>query len=81
MRAVHIRRWRVLVLGVKRKFQHLPLGVPLYVALWNEAVARGTVRGVEASLVLEDNHRMRGALERLGGTIYKTYRTYEKVLD
>jgi hypothetical protein len=49
--------------------------------MWEEAVRRGTVRGVEASLVLEDNHRMRGALERLGGKIYKTYRTYEKSLS
>jgi len=80
MRNVHIRRWRVLVLGVRHKFQHLPLGAPLYVAMWEEAVRRGTVRGVEASLVLEDNHRMRGAMERLGATIYKTYRTYEKAL-
>jgi len=81
LRGVHIRRWRVLVLGVKHKFQHLSLGAPLYISLWREAVARGTVRGVEASLVLEDNHRMRGALERLGASISKTYRTYEKQLS
>ena len=44
---------------------------------WEEARNRG-VRGGEASLILENNHRMRGALEKLGGSIYKTYRTYEK---
>ena len=36
------------------------------------------VRGAEVSLVVEDNHKMRGALERLGGEISRTYRIYEK---
>ncbi len=67
--------WRVLVLGVKQRFQHLPLGAPLYVRTWEKAVERG-IRGAEASLVVEDNHRMRGAIEKLGGRIYKTYRIY-----
>ncbi|MEZ5397894.1 MAG: hypothetical protein R2724_34720 [Bryobacterales bacterium] len=72
-----INRLRVLVLGIKQEYQHLPLGAPLYVATWQEALRRGTIRGVEASLILEDNHRMRGALEKLGGKVHKTYRTYE----
>lgn len=76
----HVTRARVLVLGVKKEFQHLPLGAPLYVHTWDECKRRGTYRGVEASLILEDNHRMRGALEKLGGRIRTTYRTYEKVI-
>src|SRR5690606_10558689 len=67
---------RVFVLGVKRRFQRLPLGAPLYLKTWEEG-KKLPIRGAEASLVLENNHRMRGALEKLGGRIYKTYRTYE----
>jgi len=51
-----------------------------YVRTWEAALARG-VRGADASLVLEDNVRMRGALEKLGARIYQTYRIYEYQLD
>ena len=67
---------RILILGVKKKYQRLPVGAPLYVKTWEEGLSRG-VRGAEASLILENNHRMRGALEKLGARIYKTYRVYE----
>jgi hypothetical protein len=67
---------RVWVLGVKRKFQHLPLGAPLYLKTWEEGRSRN-IRGAEASLILETNVRMRGALEKLTAEVYKTYRTYE----
>ena len=67
---------RVFVLGVKRKHQRMPLGAPLYLKTWEEG-KKLPIRGAEASLILETNTRMRGALEKLGGRIYKTYRTYE----
>lgn len=67
---------RIFILGVKRKYQRMPLGAPLYVRTWEEGLRRG-VRGAEASLILENNHRMRGALEKLGAKVYKTYRVYE----
>lgn len=67
---------RVFLLGIKQKFQRMPLGAPLYMRTWEEGQKLG-VKGAEASLILEENFRMRGALEKLGGTIYKTYRTYE----
>ena len=70
---------RVFILGVKRKFQTMPIGAPLYAKTWEAAMARG-VRGAEASLILDTNFRMRGALEKLGGRIYKTYRIYTKPL-
>lgn len=71
---------RIFALGVKQKYGKTPLGVPLYVRTWEAALAHGG-RGVDASLVLEDNLRMRGALEKLGGRIYQTYRIYECHLD
>jgi len=67
---------RIFILGIKQKFQRLPLGAPLYLKTW-ETGSKMSIRGAEASLILEDNHRMRGALEKLGGRVYKTYRSYE----
>ena len=67
------------VLGVKKKYSKMPLGAPLYIATWREGITRD-IRGADASLVLENNVGMRGALEKLGARIYKTYRTYEQPL-
>lgn len=67
---------RVFVLGIRQKFQHLPLGSPLYAKTWEEG-QKLAIRGAECSLILDNNVRMRGAMEKLGGRIYKTYRTYE----
>lgn len=71
-----IDRMRVLVLGVKQEYQKLPLGAPLYLKTWENGLKMG-IRKVEASLILEDNHRMRSALEKLGLEVAKRYRMYE----
>ncbi len=66
---------RIFILGVKQKYQKLPLGAILYQQTWARALEMG-VRGGEASLILENNAAMNGALQRMG-RVYKTYRTYE----
>jgi GNAT superfamily N-acetyltransferase len=71
-----INRLRVFMLGVAHDFQTLPLGAALYAETFKMAVKKGYPGG-EASLILENNIRMRGALEKMGGTIDKTYRNYE----
>jgi GNAT superfamily N-acetyltransferase len=71
---------RIFALGVKQRYQGMPLGAPLYLKIWEVGLARGW-RGADASLVLEDNVRMRGSLEKLGARIYQTYRIYECRLD
>lgn len=75
-RAKRTTRVRVFMLGVASAYQSLPLGAVLYARTAAIAVRKGYGEG-EASLILEDNHRMRGALEKLGATIVKTYRNYE----
>jgi GNAT superfamily N-acetyltransferase len=72
----YIDRVRVFMLGIAQEFQHLPLGAVLYARTFNVAVEKGMKVG-EASLILENNVRMRGALEKMGATIEKTYRNYE----
>lgn len=64
----------LFVLGVAPRFQHLPLGAPLYVATWRRYRERGG-RAAETTPVLETNHRMRRALERIGASVRKIYRT------
>lgn len=71
---------RVFMLGVKQEFQSLPLGAALYARTFDVSLSKG-YRWGEASLILEDNTRMRGALEKMGATIYKTYRNYEIEVD
>jgi hypothetical protein len=71
-----IDQLRIFMLGVKQKFQHLPIGALLYARTWEDGVASGVVGG-EASLILENNQKMRGPLEKMGGRIYKTYRSFE----
>lgn len=70
---------RVFILGIRSKYQEMPLGAPLYLKTWEEG-QKLPIRGAECSLILENNVRMRGAMEKMGGRIYKTYRTYEIAL-
>jgi len=71
-----VDRLRVFMLGVKQEYQHLSLGALLYAKTWEVGLEAG-IRAAEASLILENNHRMRGPLEKMGARIYKTYRSYE----
>jgi GNAT superfamily N-acetyltransferase len=71
-----IDRVRVFMLGVAKEFQSLPLGAALYARSFEVGRAKGLGQG-EASLILENNIRMRGALEKMGARIVKTYRNYE----
>jgi GNAT superfamily N-acetyltransferase len=70
-----VNQVRVFALGVAKEWQHKPLGALLYKRTWEAAEAAG-MRGGEASWILDDNHNMRSALEKLGGRIHKTYRIY-----
>ena len=76
MRKRIINRVRVFMLGVAQEFQSLPLGAVLYAQSFDIGRSKGIGRG-EASLILENNVRMRGALEKMGATIEKTYRNFE----
>lgn len=70
---------RVLALGLKPGFRNMGIDAMLYLRLWQEAPKNGYPL-VECSWILEDNWPMRRGLERMGGTITKTYRIYEKTV-
>lgn len=72
-----IRLARVLTLGVRPEFRRTGAAELLYVHLLRAAEKKG-MKGGEGSWVLEDNWAMRAALEKMGGTAYKTYRLYDR---
>ncbi len=79
-----VKRGRVPLMGVKRKFARDPRGAlaPFVIldAFKREAVKLG-MNEAEYSWILEDNLPMRHILEGFGAHIYKTYRIYGKTLS
>ncbi len=72
----NIKSVRVLVLGVKKEFQHIGLGSIFYIKSIEKALQKGYTMG-EMSWILEDNHAMNRATEAIGSKKYKTYRVYQ----
>lgn len=72
-----MNRGRLLTLGVRKKFRHLPLGALLYTKYY-EVVPQAGFPMNECSWILEDNRSMRTALRLMRADHYKTYRIYEK---
>ena len=72
---------RVVLMGVRKRFQRSPLGAALVFLLIDAVRGYGIRRGVqevELSWILEDNMPMRNILTMVGGVPYKRYRIYEK---
>jgi hypothetical protein len=72
---------RVVLMGVRKRFQQSPLGAGLAFLLIDAVRGYGIRRGVqevELSWILEDNMPMRNILTMVGGVLYKRYRIYEK---
>ncbi|CAN5593114.1 GNAT family N-acetyltransferase [soil metagenome] len=74
-----LRGLRVITLGFKQGYQHLGLGLGLYLRSWQVGAERG-YQHAEASWILEDNWDMRRPLENMGARVYKRYRLYERAL-
>jgi hypothetical protein len=74
-----INRMRVLIMGVKEEHRLKGIEALFYKLGCEAAYARG-YRHVEMSWILEDNFNVIRGIERMGGTIYRTYRLYDKAL-
>ncbi|MBI3078331.1 MAG: GNAT family N-acetyltransferase [Deltaproteobacteria bacterium] len=75
-----LNRLRIIALGIRPTYRKSGLEALLYAETWRRGVARGFFYG-EVSWVLEDNHLMRRAAEKLGGELYKVYRIYDYPLS
>ncbi len=73
-----LRDYRLFGLAVHPDWQGKALDSLMYIHLYNNLAAK-KVR-MEANYILEDNLRIRNALEKLGMNRIKTYRIYEKPL-
>jgi len=83
LKVARVKTLRVPLMGVRRKFAASLRGRMLPFQMIEAALAPARQLGyerAELSWVLEDNAPMRAICERAGGTIYKTYRVYEKAL-
>ncbi len=76
--ARRLRDYRLFGLAVLPAYHGLGLDVLLYVSLFEALQPRGV--HLEANYILEDNRRIRNALEKLSLTRTKVYRVYEKGL-
>jgi hypothetical protein len=74
---------RLILLGIRKKFRnnrkYAGLSTYLYVKM-NEAGKRCGIEWGELSYTMEDNAPVNVAIKFMGGTIYKRYRLYEKML-
>ncbi|MDZ7815464.1 MAG: hypothetical protein U5N86_05495 [Planctomycetota bacterium] len=75
----HIERIRVLAMGMKKEYRGLGLDSIMYLETFRRGIGAGYTEA-ELSWVLEDNVEMKRAAEKIGGTLYRTYRIYEKSL-
>jgi hypothetical protein len=74
-----IDRGRVFALGLKPGFRDKGIDAAFYLRTFQAGRELGHTTG-ECSWILEDNWKMRRALEKTGAEVYKTYRVYQKDL-
>jgi GNAT superfamily N-acetyltransferase len=75
-----IDRVRVFALGVKPEYQHTGVGAKLYEMHYRSAM-RTPQGGGETGWILESNTAMNKAMQKMGGTVARRYRFYERLLE
>ncbi len=70
----------LLIGGIKAKYRGLGIDVLIAVHIINVARKCG-FKSIDSHLELESNWKMRAENERLGGTVYKKYRIFQKKLN
>jgi len=46
-----------------------------------EEAQKAGLKYIDSHLELENNHKMRAEMEKMGGTVYKRYRIFQKMLN
>jgi ribosomal protein S18 acetylase RimI-like enzyme len=72
-----IDSYRVLTLGVKKKFRGLGVDAYMYCEMYKKFIENG-IKWCEMSWMLEDNADIMRPIFKIGGTIYKRHRIYER---
>ncbi len=76
-RAKSIDMCRVLTLGLVEEYRGKGIDSLLILRTFREGVAKGMTAG-EFGWILEHNYPMRKPLEKMGSTVYKRYRMYDR---
>ena len=72
-----IDTWRIVTLGVKKEYQKLGIDVAFFHEIYRLMLVH-RLRMSEMSWILEDNKAMIKPIQRVGGTLYKKHRIYER---
>ena len=70
----------LLIGGIKAKYRGMGIDVLIAIHIINVAKKSG-FKSIDSHLELESNWKMRAENEKLGGTIYKKYRIFQKKLN
>ncbi len=74
-----IDAYRVLTLGVKKKYRRLGIDAWFYYKIYKLFLEK-KIKWCEISWFLEDNKNILEPMYRIGGTIYKRHRIYERLI-
>lgn len=72
-----LRSGRVLLMGVRRDFQHMGIDAVINAEIVRACLAHG-IDETESSWLLESNGPMINTLERVGSRLYRIYRIYSR---
>jgi len=72
-----IKLFRVVALGVMTTYRRLGIDAALYYETYKKFLEK-KIKWCDMSWILEDNKGMLNSIYRLGGTIYKRHRIYER---
>jgi hypothetical protein len=77
------RSARMIILGIRKKFRmqrrYMPLSSFLYAEM-NDSAAKLGIEFGECGWTLEDNHAVNAGIKMMGGTPYKKYRVFERLI-
>ena len=66
-----------MALGVKNEYRRLGIDAGFYYEIYKKLLDK-KIKWCDISWVLEDNKDMLTPIKRIGGTIYKRHRIYER---
>ena len=75
-----IDSYRVITLGVKKNFRRLGIDAYMYFELMSKFIQK-KIKWIEMSWMLEDNVDIIKPMLKIGGTIYKRHRIYERTFS
>jgi len=73
----NIKLYRVVALGVKKQYRRLGIDAGLYYETYKTFLEK-KIKWCDMSWMLEENKDILNPMERIGGTIYKRHRIYER---